>query len=369
MIFTLFKGILKYSLTVSSCLLICLVVASSLIWIYQKLLKNKNRYKDSIKTFISASFLILLTYSPVIRSHYVFNDDYYLWIWQKGVCYTHPEYLFIFSIGRPIANIFLCPLWSMVDSLESANLARLVAVLLTAITFFVINRFLIHLKFKIIFSYFIPLIIVTSFSFQVYNSWIMAAYIPSGIIFSILSIFLAIKLIESIENKEKHLKLIETIKLLGNKRFRLFYILSIVLYILTLSTYQPSAGFFTCFAAIYILKRKEIGVASLRFMTAVFGSIFLVSNLVYFSILKAFILILSYDKFIPTYDPRVLRFIFDPSFITGKLIWFLKGPFLNSANILNIENRSLSAIFLIVLGVSLIILYLEDIKHIANTIK
>ncbi|MEM9806493.1 MAG: hypothetical protein AAF959_14550, partial [Cyanobacteria bacterium P01_D01_bin.56] len=168
MMIELIGNIAKEFATASYFSLICLVIALCLICIYQRFLKARNHYRESIETFISAFFLILLAYSPIINSHFVFADDYFLWTWEKGVCHTHPQYLFIFGIGRPIANIFLCPLWSMVDSLESANLARLVSIVLTSTVFFVINRFLIYLKFNRIFSYLIALTVVTSFPFQVY---------------------------------------------------------------------------------------------------------------------------------------------------------------------------------------------------------
>ena len=368
MILELIRNIAKEFSTASYFSLICLMVALYLICIYQRFLKARNHYRESIETFISAFFLILLAYSPIINSHFVFADDYFSWSWERGFCYTHPQYLFILGIGRPIANILLCPLWSIVNSLESANFARLVSIVLTSIVFFIVNKFLIYLKFNRIFSYLIALTVVTSFPFQVYNYWITASYIQVGIIFSILSIFLAVKLIDFSRHPEGYLSSKKKIGIkifLCNKNFRPFYIFSIILYILSLSTYQPSAGFFTCFAAIYILKDKKTRFSSLRFMSAVFGSIFFFSNLFYFSALRAFLLIFPYEDFLPKYDPRTLKFAFNPSFILGKLIWFFKDPFLNSANILNIENSLISTVFIILLMMSLTVLYLEDIKPIS----
>lgn len=343
--------------------LMSLAIALFIVYTYHKILKAKVNYQESVGTFISGFLLLLLTYSPIISSHYVFNDDYYLWTWQPRVCYAHPEYLFILSIGRPIANLFLCPALSIVDTLEGANLVRLAGVFLTSLVFFVLNRFLVYLKFNKFFSYLIGFTIVTSFPFQVYNSWLMATYIPIGIILAIFSIFIATK---SLEFRVTSLESLRVEKTSEVKKFGLHYILSIIFYILTLATYQPSAGFFTGFAAIYLLRAKVIRLACLRSKLIVLGSIFCISNLIYFAALKTFMSGFSYEDFPSSYDPHVLESIFDLSFIVNRLVWCFKVPLLNAANILNIENMSLSTLFVIALMGSLITLYLKDTQHISG---
>ena len=343
--------------------LISLAIGLFIICTYQSILKAKASYQETVGTFISGFLLLLLTYNPIISAQYVFNDDYYLWSWQQGMCQDHPEYLFALSIGRPMANLFLCPALSIVDTLEGANLVRLGCIFLTTITFFVINRFLIYLRFNKIFAYLIALTIVTSFAFQAYNAWLMATYIPIGIIFAIFSIFIAIK---SIELTESSLGKITIEKLSSLIKKTALYILSIIFYLLTLSTYQPCAGFFTVFVAIYLLKSKQIKIAYLRSQLIVLGSIFCISNLIYFITLKTLVANLSYENFPASYDPHVLESVVDVSFIFQRLIWFFKAPLLNAANILNLENIALSVLCLVAVAGSLVVLYLKDSQVISG---
>ncbi|MEA5468201.1 hypothetical protein [Spirulina sp. 06S082] len=339
------------------------VTALGLFCIYQICLKLKIQFWESAITYISGLFFLLLAYAPLTNSYFVFHDDFYFWAWQKGMCNTHPQYLFLLVIGRPLSNVVVCPLGTMIDSLDSANFVRLISIFLTSIVFFLINRYLIYLEFKKLVAYGLSLIIVTGFSFHVYNTWIMTAYMPVAIIFSIFSIWLAEKLVRE-SSRYAHRKDFNLLLLVSKIKFILFFVSSIIFYILTLSTYQPSAGFFTCFVAISFLREKKLSLNLFAIKSMIFGGIFLISNALYFLILRVLISLFAFEQFSTEHDPRVLGDLYGRIF--ERLLWFVKVPFANSLNFIDIESKILTPILILLFVLSIIVLLSKDLGSIVS---
>ncbi|MEA5468203.1 hypothetical protein [Spirulina sp. 06S082] len=342
-----------------------IATAVSLFCIYQKFLKLRIPFRESAITFVSALFLLLLSYSPLINSYFVYHDDYNFWGMQKGLCHTHPQYIFFFVTGRPIANIVLCPLRSMIDSLDSANLVRFIFIFLTSIVFFIVNRYLIYKGFSKLVAYGISLLVVTNFAFHVYNTWIIASYILVAIIFSIFSIWLAEKSAEEwfrITAQENF----NRFSLFSSNYLIFFLISSIIFYILTLLTYQTSSGFFTCFVAISFLKEKRININSLLVKSSIFGGIFAISNALYFLILYTSLLVFPFDQYsnASTYDPRVFGDLSNRIF--ERIVWFFKIPFVNSFNFINIESKATVIICISLFLLAIFSLLVRDLTSVVS---
>ena len=68
--------------------------------------------------------VLYLTYFPFLHGYYVYHDDYYFWAWTRGDCSTHPQYEWSRMLARPIVNLVMCALGSLIERVQDANTAR-----------------------------------------------------------------------------------------------------------------------------------------------------------------------------------------------------------------------------------------------------
>ncbi|GEM_PF-4967018 len=340
-------------------ILLCGLVVST----YRQYLPPMSSAKENFAVASGALILITVAYTPIFFSTHLYWDDYHIVAWDRQSYYTHPHYTFIYSIGRPVANFFLFPLFWIISEFDTIYLSRLVSLSLTLVVFMLFYKTLVFVSIRRLHAFILSIIVVTSISFHVYNYWILASYIPMSIIFSLIAFLLATCAISDSRSNKKTVitstSLFSYLTLLkADKKNGTMLLLSVLFLILCLSTYQPSAGFFTALIIFFLLTQTPSDTSYIKSSLLAFSFIYISAHLVYFAVFRVGLWFFSYDSIAPNYDTNGLSYLFDSSFLCDKLIWFIHVPLTNSANPLNIwspmVSRWMLTLFAVSIGVCLI---------------
>ena len=184
---------------------------------------------------------------------------------------------------------------------------------------------------------FVSGMIITSLGFHSYNYWIMASYIPFSLIISLVSVNLIFTVLPAINtnNAGKHIK---------QKRLVISYIITLILLIFTLGTYQLFAGLFILMGALYVLVLSHKNPKHINKTIWIISSIYILSHILYYIILRLFLSGQNLDELQINYDPRNLGVLLSPSLLLDKISWFVKVPLLISLNLVNQESVAIQLI-------------------------
>ncbi len=295
---------------------------------------NETGFRNWCELILVGAVVTLAAYFPVILRDFVYQDDHWLWIWEYANCRSHPEYDFVFFIGRPIAMFLLCPTFVLVDSIDSAYLTRISPLIQTVLVFCLVYWVLKKLFVNDLSAVFVSGMIITSLGFHPYNYWIMATYIPFALIISLVSVILIFTVLPTIKTSN-------TGENLTQKTLIIRHFLTLVLLIFTLGTYQPFAGLFILMGALYVLVLSHRNPKQIKKTIWIVSSLYILSHILYYIILRLFLSRLNLEELQINYDPTNLGVLLSPSLLVEKISWFIRVPLLMSLNLVNQESISI----------------------------
>jgi hypothetical protein len=256
--------------------------------------------------------MVIFVYFPVVSTNYGYIDDY---AFLQSVIDGNQGILTQAAAGDRILAGFLTQyLFDTFNSVNNLKYIRMLSVLFTSFLSICFYYFLTSSGYNNKSSAAFSLLSACTPSFQIYTSWAVLVSAPLSAFFAISAAFSHIRLNGS----------------------RLFIIRFLLVWI-SLLFYQPTAMLF--FALIPVIIYSQLGIKN---CSQIIKMIFLYVCSGFIAMLAAYLTLKANTAFGFGISPR--------SNLTtefySKLVWFMRGPLINSTNILMIKPQLLSMMFL-----------------------
>lgn len=219
---------------------------------------------------LSAIVLLLLAVSPVLIYPYLYHDD---WQYYAGQGFARCNDRWFYLLGRPLGNAFLCVQFNSFSGIDGAYLSRLETIIGVTLLLGIIYRFLRNENLPREFSAFVALGVVLLPGVLVTIFWLGAGFIAFSLL---LSAYAALLCQRALRQDKK-----------GNGFYGLL-LGAAVSELAAAYTYQTGAMMFLVLSAVVTMHVVKEGRRYSDFWRSllVYGGVFLVSNLVYFSWFK-----------------------------------------------------------------------------------
>ncbi|MBF0489821.1 MAG: hypothetical protein HQL15_04300 [Candidatus Omnitrophica bacterium] len=283
------------------------------------------------KFFIDAMvFLILGTilycvYEPVLKAHYLFHDDFYIFGWDHTKWQEHPQFAISIKCGRLFYAFMFTFLFSFVNNVGDAKFIYVLAFLAVLFCSYLIYRSASKSVSKFL-ALQISLLIVTLPSFQLLASWATAASQLTAVLLSSLAAGLVAKTYEPP-------KTFSTIELKA---------MAVVLVFIAFGIHQQIAVFFWVIATLELIAVYDTKGWEVFFKRGfVFGGVFLAALVLYIP----FMIYLSHffpGQLLTNYDTSHVNFDF-----LSRLQWFMEFPLYRSLNLWLYPTSPMMALFVI----------------------
>jgi hypothetical protein len=221
--------------------------------------------------------------------------------------------------------------FSQIDDFTTLRLIRYIAVLGISTTVWFVYLFLVNLGWKRVTALIISVILGTIPSFQVHAAWTIAFIFPWGAALAGISVYFLNKNSRSLITR---------------------FILSSLILVLSFNIYQPSATYFWVFTVLILFMKSSKLQDKVR--------VYLIHVSVFFT---SALIALLIQKVISRLMEECCSFAVARSNLTtdivGKLVWFVKGALLDSANLLLLKPSIEFGLFTLVIIVVGFWLYVQ----------
>lgn len=199
-----------------------------------------SRSIPEVAVFALFAIIFMLCYLPVITATYGCGDDY---LWVMGALKHDMQHMQLlqFVQGRPLmALLFTCG-FSPMTNIGDLRYLRLFSILTVAVLAYSLYRTTVSAGHNRAAAFLLPIVICTMPPFQVYVSWAATAFYALASVIAGGSYYFANRCYEAKKAISKYS----------------CAAVSIVLFLMSLTIFQPSAMFFWVFVAIKLFKPNE----------------------------------------------------------------------------------------------------------------
>jgi hypothetical protein len=267
--------------------------------------------------------LFILVYSPVIRGHYFYGDDY-IRLWTSPIGEeTNQSYVSyarkIPAEGRPLHLLYAHIIFNKyIKHYKAANTVRIIGIIGVGLLSYILYLIFKANKFRTNHAILLSILICTLPPIQVYLGWLISLVDIYSILLSALSFLVLFKAVFKEDSLEK-------------TELSIALSISIILFIASLCIYQPTATTYWALAIIpIIVMNNEDFLKKWYLRFTIYFSTGFVSMILYFAIIKIMNLKLG------------LAFQDRGTLITGvdqlyhRLLWFINYPLKDALNLWNV---------------------------------
>lgn len=285
--------------------------------------------------FIFFILFCLLLYYPVIQGHYFFGEDYgRIWTsaWDGVSKQSYVSYTRTLPVeGRPLHTLSLYIIFNKyinsLKSYEAAGTVRFIGVIGVGLLAYILFLIFKENSFRTGHAFLLSILICTLPPFHLYVGRLICVVFVYSVLLSSLSALIMFKTVFK-ENREKPANIVIAVSA------------AIILFIMSLCIYQPTATTYWAFAVIPLIMIKDEGfIKRWRLPFTIYFTAGFASMIIYFGMIKIINLLMKIQL-----QARG-AFLHRPVDIYDKLIWFVKYPLYTASNLWNVLRTKDVALF------------------------